>query len=176
MAVVRLEFSLLKLSPIFRRRAPSSPNSLSPIYSFFPLQKGIHFPTKKRRARSAHTLTLTHERERESHKSAPNKTWILLLLPLLLFPRANSSSPGRARNTTASFFTTRRRLPSPTSVRFTRKEERTAARTEISAGTIITRRLLLPLRLVLLLLPFPPTLWAALRRTRRRVPAASVAR
>ena len=166
---MRLEFSLLKLSPVFRRRAPSSPNSLSPIYSFFPLQKGIHFPTKKRRAQSAHTLTLTHERERESHKSAPNKTWILLLLPLLLFPRVNSSSPGRARNTTASFFTTRRRLPSPTSVRFTRKEERTAARTAISAGTIITRRRLLVLRLVLLLLlPFPPTLSAALRRTRRR--------
>jgi len=146
---------------------PVSELSLLFIPSFL-FKKASIFP-QKRDARKVHTHLHLHTRERESHKSAPNKTWILLLLPLLLFPRANSSSPGRARNTTASFFTTRRRLPSPTSVRFTRKEERTAARTAISAGTIITRRRLLVLRLVLhLLLPFPPTVSAALRRTRRR--------
>ena len=165
---MRLEFSLLKLAHLSAARSvkPVSELSLLFIPSFL-FKKASIFP-QKRDARKVHTHLHLHTRERESHKSAPNKTWILLLLPLLLFPRVNSSSPGRARNTTASFFTTRRRLPSPTSVRFTRKEERTAARTAISAGTIITRRLLLPLRLVVLLLPFPPTLSAALRRTRRR--------
>ena len=90
---------------------------------------------------------------------------ILLLLELLRIPRvvavtpsrANSSSPARARNPSASSRTMRTTTNDqrPRGVRFIRKGSRTVARTGISVGTITATTT-------------TTTRWGRFRRRRRR--------
>ena len=90
---------------------------------------------------------------------------ILLLLELLRIPRvvvvtpsrANSSSPARARNPSASSRTMRTttNVQRPRGVRFIRKGSRTVARTGISVGTITATTI-------------TTTRWGRFRRRRRR--------
>ena len=100
------------------------------------------------------------------------RRWILLVLLLLSEPlripraavvvvtptsRANSSSPARARNPSASSRTMRTTTNAqrPRGVRFIRKGSRTVARTGISVGTITATTI-------------TTTRWGRFRRRRRR--------
>ena len=95
------------------------------------------------------------------------RRWILLILLLLellrilrvvvTLSRANSSSPARARNPSASSRTMRTTTNDqrPRGVRFIRKGSRTVARTGISVGTITV-------------MTTTTTRWGRFRRRRRR--------